>query len=301
MAGAFTAVDLSRLPFPDAVETLDYETILSAMVADLRARDPVFNAMVESDPAFKILEVSAYRELLLRQRMNEQIKAVTLAHATRKDLDNLAANYNVQRFLLAPADDTTTPPTPAVYEDDESLRRRVQLSFEGFSTAGPTGAYIFHGLGADPRVLDIGVYGPPETPGVVKIAVLSRDGDGSAPADLVQAVDKTLSAENVRPLTDQVQVASAQIVNYKVEATIYIYDGPDQAVVMRAAQGAIEAYTERQHRMGLDITLSGVYGALHREGVHSVELASPASSVVIAWNQSAYCTGITLHNGGVRD
>lgn len=68
MAGGFTAVDLSQLPAPSVVETLDFETILQAMLDDLLARDPDFSALVESDPAYKILEVAAYRELLLRQR-----------------------------------------------------------------------------------------------------------------------------------------------------------------------------------------------------------------------------------------
>lgn len=301
MAGAFTAVDLSRLPFPDAVETLDYEVILAAMLADLQARDPAFTALLESDPAYKILEVSAYRELLLRQRVNEAIKAVTLAYATGLDLDNIAANYNVERLLISPADPSTTPPTPAIYESDTDLRRRVQLSFEGFSTAGPAGAYIFHALGADSRVLDAGVYGPPETPGVVQVAVLSREGDGTAPADLVAAVNATLSAEDVRPLTDQVQVKSATIITYTVVATLKFYDGPDRDVVMETARDAMEAYAERQHRMGRDVTLSGIYAALHQEGVQNVVLTQPTASIVAAWDKATYCTGITLTDGGTDE
>lgn len=301
MAGAFTAVDLSRLPFPDAVETLDYEVILAEMLADLQARDPVFTALVESDPAFKLLEVAAFRELLLRQRVNEAVKAVTLAYATGMDLDNIAANYNVERQLITPADPNTIPPTPAVYEDDTSLRRRVQLSFEGFSTAGPTGAYIFHALGADAQVLDVGVYGPPETPGVVQVAVLSREGDGTASPELVAAVDATLSAEDVRPLTDMVQVSAATIIPYTVSATLKFYEGPDMDVVIQAARAALDAYVEQNHRMGRDITLSGIYAALHQEGVQNVILGSPAADIVVGWNEAAYCTGITLVNGGTDE
>lgn len=301
MAGAFTAVDLSRLPFPDAVETLDFEVILAAMLADLQARDPSFSALVESDPAYKLLEVAAYRELLLRQRVNEAVKAVTLAYATGADLDNIAANYNVERLLITPADPDTIPPTPAVYEDDTSLRRRVQLSFEGFSTAGPRGAYIFHALGADPRVLDVGVYGPPETPGVVQVAVLSREGDGTAPQELLDAVDATLSAEDVRPLTDQVQVMAADIIPYTVEATLKFYEGPDADVVMQAAREALDEYVERNHRMGRDVTLSGIYAALHQEGVQNVLLNAPTADIVADWNEATYCTGITLVNGGTDE
>lgn len=299
MAGAFTAVDLSKLPFPAAVETLEFETILAEMVADLKARDPSFTALLESDPAFKVLEVAAFREMLLRQRVNEAIKAVTLAYAEESDLEQIAARYNVERLTIVPADDTTVPPTPAVMESDESLRRRVQLSFEGFSTAGPEGAYIFHSLGADARVLDASAHSP--SPGQVVVAVLSRDGDGTAPADLLAAVNTTLSDDDVRPLTDQVTVESAEIINYSVEATLTLYSGPDSEVVMTAAQSALESYTENNHRLGRDVTLSGIYAALHQEGVQNVTLTSPAANVAAEWNQATWCTGIALTVGGIGE
>src|SRR5690606_17245852 len=74
MAGTIatsTAVDLSRLPPPDVVQALDYETILAELQVDLAARLPDFDAFLESDPAIKLLEIVAYRELLLRQRVND--------------------------------------------------------------------------------------------------------------------------------------------------------------------------------------------------------------------------------------
>src|SRR5688572_21280727 len=76
----FTAVDLSRLPAPAVVEQLDFEVIFSAMLADLRARDPQFTAITESDPAYKLLQVCAYREMIVRQRCNEACRAIMLAY-----------------------------------------------------------------------------------------------------------------------------------------------------------------------------------------------------------------------------
>jgi phage-related baseplate assembly protein len=297
MAGAFTAVDLSQLSFPDAVESLNYETILTAMLADLQAHFPEFSALVESDPAFKIMEVCAYREVLLRQRVNEAVKAVTLAYAAGADLDQIAARYDVERLLLVAEDLTTTPVTLAVYEDDDSLRRRVQLSFEGFSTAGPEGAYVFHALGADADVLDVAVTSP--TPGVVSVAVLSRESNGTPSFELLAAVDATLSADNVRPLTDNVNVSAGQIINYSVVASLVLFDGPDANVVIQGALAAMEAYATASHRLGRDVTLSGIYAALHQPGVQRVALSSPVADIVTAWNQAAYCLGITLTSGGV--
>lgn len=296
MAGAFTAVDLSRLPSPDVVEQLDYEAILAAMIADLQARDPQFTALTESDPAFKILEVCAYREMLLRQRINDAAHGVMLAYAGGSDLDQIAARYNVERQVIDPGDPDALPPVPPTYEDDESLRRRVQLSFEGFSTAGPEGAYIFHALGADPDVLDASVDSP--EPGQVLVTVLSRTGDGTASQGLLDAVDATLAADDVRPLTDHVTVQTAEVLPYAIDATLILYPGPDEAVVVAAAQAAAEAYAERNHRLGRDVTLSGIYAALHQEGVQNVILASPLADIPVNNRQAAYCTGITLVVGG---
>lgn len=333
MAGAFTAVDLAQLPFPGAVESLDYEVILAEMIVDLTQRDAMFSALVESDPAYKILEVSAYRELLLRQRANEAVKAVMLTYAEDSDLDQIAARYNVQRLVVTPADDSATPPTPAVMEDDTSLRRRTQLAFEGFSTAGPRGAYVFHALGADGRVVDANadaprfsrvVDVPPEAaallpadaivltcdydaglidplPGDVAVAVQSNEATGAASQEVLDAVDAVLSDEDVRPLTDTPRIRSAEVVDYAIGATIKFFNGPDMAVVMQAAREAVEAYVERQHRMGLDVTRSGIFAALHQPGVQNVLLASPIADVVINWDQVSHCTSIILTNGGTDE
>ncbi|NUV25651.1 hypothetical protein MS6204_04603 [Escherichia coli] len=42
---------------------------------------------LESEPATKLLQENAYRELLLRQRINEAAQAVMVAYAMGGDLD----------------------------------------------------------------------------------------------------------------------------------------------------------------------------------------------------------------------
>lgn len=299
MPGAFTAVDLSRLPFPAVVETLSFDAILAAMLADLIARDATFTALVESDPAFKVLEVAAFRETLLRQRVNEAAKAVTLAHAIGSDLDQIAARYNIARLMLAPGDPDAVPPVAPTYETDVELRRRVQLAFEGLSTAGPRGAYLFHALGADPDVLDAAADSP--TPGIVIVSVLSRTGDGTASAELLDAVDATLNADEVRPLTDQVTVQSAEIIEFAIDAELTIFPGPDSAVVVAEALQSVERYVDESHRIGRDVTRSGLFAALHVEGVQNVALVNPAADVVVTASQAPYCTGRAIVVVGVDE
>lgn len=299
MAGAFTAVDLSQLPAPVVVEQIDFETILAEMLADLQVRDPSFSAMLESDPAYKILEVAAYRETLLRQRMNEGAKAVMLAFARSADLDQIAGNYDVERLELVPANPDAIPPTAAIYEADDDLRLRVLLSLEGYTTAGSIGSYMFHALSADGDVLDVGV--DSLVPGTVNVAILSRTGSGTPSAETLLAVESALTAEVVRPLCDTVLVSAADVVSYAITATLDFYPGTGQPQVLAAAIAAAEKYAADMHKLGRDINLSGIYAALHQPGVQKVNLSSPAAPLTIQWNQSPNCTAISVTAGVINE
>jgi phage-related baseplate assembly protein len=300
MAGAFTVVNLSQLPAPNVVETLDFETILAEILADfyerMTATGQPFTALLESDPAYKLAECAAYREILVRQRVNESAKAVMLAYATGADLDQLGANVNVARLTITPADDTTVPPTPAVMEADDDFRARIQLSPEAYTTAGSEGSYIFHALGADADVKDVQAVSP--TPGVVTVYVLSRSGDGTAAQSLLDKVDATLNAETVRPMTDQVNVSTANIVTYVINAELVMFPGPDSNVVRQAAITAVTEYAESVRRIGYDVTLSGIYAALHQPGVQSVNLISPAASLVIGDGEASRVLSISVTVAG---
>lgn len=299
MAGTFTTVDLSKLPVPAVVEQLSFESIFAQMLADLRARDPAFTALLESDPAYKVLEVCAYRELLLRQRVNEAAKAVMLAYAAGADLDQIGANYNVQRLVLVPADPDTIPPVEAVMEADDDFRRRIQLSFEARTTAGSEGSYVFHALSADADVADVSVVSP--TPGEVVVYVLSRVGNGEASDALVDIVEAALTPEDVRPLTDNVSVQSATVINYGITAELTLYPGPDSEVVRQAAVDAITAHAASIFKLGLDVSRSGIFAKLHQPGVQDVSLTIPAANIEVAPNEAAFCTSITITVNPTRD
>lgn len=298
MAG-YTRIDLSQLPAPDVIEVLDFEAIVTAMRDDLVSRFPAIEGVIdlESEPARKLIEVFAYREMLLRSRINNAARGLMLAYATGADLDNLAALFGVGRMLISPGNPDAIPPVAATYEGDDDMRRRLQLALEAFSTAGPSGAYIFHALSSDPMVLDASAISP--APGDVVVSVLSRTGSGAAGAELLAAVEAALSDEDVRPLCDNVIVQSAEIVEYEITATMLFQPGPDPETVMAAAQAAAEAYAYEQHRLGKPIAISGIHAALHKPGVARVDLVSPAANIAVSASQASYCTGIALTDGGV--
>lgn len=297
-----TPIDLSQLPVPDVVEVIDFETLYAERKAALIALYPADQQAavaetleLESEPIVILLQENTYREILLRQRINDAARAVMLAYANGADLDQLAALFGVQRLVITPADPDNG--VALVMESDADLRKRVQLAPEGFSVAGPEGAYLFHALKADGNVLDAAVKSP--APGEVLVTVLARDGDGTAAAGLLAAVNAALNAESVRPITDEVTVQSAAIVPYQVNATLYTFAGPDPALVLVEARKQLDAYVADCHRMGREVVISAIHAALHVAGVQRVELAQPAADIAVLDTEAPHCTAITVTHGGV--
>ena len=276
----FTSIDLSQLSAPSVVEVLSYDTILEEMKAALAVELGSREWDMPSEPIVKLLEISAYRELIIRQQVNEAAKQVMLAYATDSNLDHLAALLGVERQ----ADET-----------DARLRSRTQLALEGFSTAGPIGSYVYHTMASDERVKDVSVSSP--SAGQVLVSVLSHEGNGTASSGLLSVVDDYLNHEDVRPLTDYVVVQSADIIEYSVQATLTFYPGPDSAAVRLSAETALQSYIKTHHAMGYDITLSGIYAALHQPGVQNVQLQSPTQNIICEAHQAAFCSSVALVEG----
>ncbi len=300
------AIDLSQLPPPQIVKVPDFETLLAERKASFVAlypadqQDAVRRTLaLESEPITKQLQENTYREILLLQRINEAALAVMVAYANSSDLEQLGANYNVKRLTVTPADNDAVPPVAAVMETDEALRLRIPAAFEGLSVAGPTAAYEFHAKSADGRVADASATSP--APAEVVLTVLSREGDGTADADLLAVVEKALNSESVRPVADRLTVRGASIVNYSVRALLYLYPGPESEPIVEAARASLQKYIASQTRLGRDIRLSAIYAALHVEGVQRVELLSPLADVVLDKTQAASCTDWSVSVGGTDE
>lgn len=295
-------VDFNTLAMPDMIETLDYETILNnrkqALIArfDGKEQDNIRAILArESEPLTKFIEENAYRELILRHRINTAARACLLAYATGADLDHIAANFNVSRLLITPA----TEDSPAIYESDEVFRGRVQRAFDRLSVAGPEAAYKYHCLSADGRVADVAVISP--SPAVVNIAILQADSEtGEASDELVNIVTQAVNAENVRPIADRVSVQSATITPYRIRAKLYITKDPEASSVLATATAKTRAYTESKNRIGRSVRLTAIHHCLHIDGVARIELIEPKADIAISALQAAYCESIDISIGGIE-
>lgn len=289
-----TTVDLSRFDPPTIVEQLDFETIFQRKVARLRLLLPSFDALLDSDPAIKILQVSAYDEMLLRQDFNERLQQSMVAYATGSTLDHLGAGIGVARLIVTPANPVTG--AGAIYESDDSFRARIVLGPEGFSVAGPELAYVKHAKDASGLVIDASATSP--APGEVLVSVLSSEGDGTASGDLIAKVTAIVTDNAIRPLGDLVTVRSATQRPFDVIAHIWTFAGPDPALVISAARTKLDRYLASSRRLGRDITISGLYAALTVEGVQRVEIISPIASIVCDLTQAARCNSIDVRHAG---
>ena len=285
-------IDLSNLPAPNVVESLNYEQIIKDMLDQLIEIDTKYDVLVESDPAYKILEIAAYRELLLRNRINDASKALMLAFARKADLDHRAALFGVKRL-------SEEVNGKIIYETDEQLRRRTVLSLNRFSSAGPIGAYMYHALTASIKIKDVSVYSP--DPGVVDVIVMSYNNKGVPDAEIIKIVEDKLLHPDIKPLTDHVFVKPPEVIDYEIECILHFFDGPDKSIVAKTSNDAVKKFVEDHFLIGLDIVRSGLFGALHQEGIQNVELIKPTQDLVISESQVAFCTGIEIIEGEIRE
>lgn len=262
----FTPVDLSLYPISDVIEALDFESYLARDRATFTERwearrqadpslPPVDVLMLESDPSSVVLEVGAYREALLRGRINDRVRTLTLAGALDRALDHIGVTYyRTPRREIVPASGAT----PAVMEDDETYRQRLALAPESWSTAGPVGAYLFWALSASGDVLDVAAYSEDE--GVclaprIRVVILPRDGlTGPERTALVATVKDALSRIRLRPLGDLVTVELAADLPFNVTANLKIRQGASANIVMAEAEKRIRQYCSGRLRwIGDDI------------------------------------------------
>lgn len=137
---------------------------------------------------------------------------------------------------------------------DDKYRERIRLSPATQSTAGPESAYRYFVLSADPGIIDVAVDCPDDTLCVVNLYPLMEGGELPSEEVLQKVLDAL--ADDVRPLTDQVNALSPVAVEYQVELKYYCTKEDEASTIetIEGEGGAIDKYNEWQSAMlGRDI------------------------------------------------
>ncbi|ACF70302.1 baseplate protein [Salmonella enterica subsp. enterica serovar Heidelberg] len=186
-------------------------------------------------------------------------------------------------------------------ENDDALRKRIQLAPESFSNAGSYGAYRFHTLSVSQSIIDVAVLGPDEglAEGCVELYPLTLN--GLPGPELLAQIEREVSKEKKRPLTDKVSAKCSPRVAYQIRARLTLFTTADQETTLAAAREAINTWTRsRQTRLGQDIVPNQIIKVLQVDGVYDVALDMPAKKVLQA-HEWAECTAIDVTIAGVSD
>lgn len=272
-------IDLTTIAPPDVVEELDFETIYQELLADFRRLYPEWTASLESDPVVKLLELAAYREMLLRARINDAAQSNLLAFATGGDLDQLAAFYGVVR-----QND----------ELDDRLRLRVQFQIAALAGNGTSERYRAKAMEASDAVVDAAVLQP--AAGSVDVALWISS--GPSVDDVLSAVRAAFAADDARTLGVPLTVRQAQAKPISVTATIYREATAPVDLAQRLAASLPQALTDYA-QLGRDVPRSWLLARLHVAGVSRVELSTPAGDVTMAPDEYATAGTMAITDGGV--
>jgi phage-related baseplate assembly protein len=311
-----TDINLEDLPEPNVVEEVDYEQLLLDRKNRLIQLNPKYEAVMEleSDPLTTDLEVGAFREYILRHRINKAAQASLLAKAMGTDLDHLGYFYGVTR---GPS------------ETDADYRIRIRVRILGSSTAGSAANYRSQAEKVEPvGIRDIAIDSPEG--GKVRVSILVQSGycftrksmikdlgefqckdfckhkeeigdreDNACPEftylsdELIKKVRAHVTSDDVRMLTDTVSVVPSEKVIIDVNAEIYLQPGIPDVIFNEIVLGFKDAW-KKEGKLGWDLTPSWIIGQLQRDGVHHVNLIEPTETTLITPNQSAFPGNITI-------
>jgi phage-related baseplate assembly protein len=292
-----SVINLAELGPMEVIETISTEDILATRMARFKELwalyDPPAAAQydvenLEFDPIKMNQECSTYFELMMRNRVNQAARDVTLAFGYGNNLEGIASRYP-----------GGVPRLPG--ESDDRYRRRVWLSPNVLSPHGTAEHYVFWALTADPTLHDasattakgtgkVFVTIMPERGSVVTMA-WTRTHDKTTGAllqsearpiinaapTLQQIVDVRayILAEARRGLTDEIVVYGPKVAHASYKARIWLFPNVSAELAFSKIEQAVAALLEKQRWLGYDHSRMALDAALAQEGVHHAIVDEP--------------------------
>jgi len=294
---------LSNLPYPDSLTPPEFEEILADRMASLQARFaaagiPYDVKTLLTDPAAIIEREDAYRERLDLIAMIYLAKGRMLAFAQGADIDHIGALFGPKRFVIDPGDPDAVPAKPAIYEDQEEFRLRIQEAPEAYPYAGLTGgAYrqiaLEAGKGALKHVRPLRRWDSKGHPVIDVILLLRPGSDLDTAATVLANVRHAFADDTATQLTDIISVRLARQIDYRLDVSLEVPLGPDPALIRQAAAEGLEAITSSLHLIGERHPLDAFYAAARVGNVKKVRLNIDAD-ILPAADEVAACTGIDV-------
>lgn len=184
-------------------------------------------------------------------------------------------------------------------ESEENYRNRIHLAPEGFSVAGPDGAYEYFARQYSSLVSDVKITSPSD--GVVDMRILLESGE-LPDSIFLDGIFSFLSAKERRPLTDKLQVSAPETAIYDLEVIYYLRssDIAIESTLKYKVEAAIDEYvTWQRSKIGRDINPSELIARIIAAGAKRAEVISPTYTVINE-NQVAIVGTKSVTYGGVE-
>jgi phage-related baseplate assembly protein len=296
----FSVIDLSQLSDMQVLEDLDSEATIAARMIRFKeiwiSHDPPAGAAydvenLEFDPTRVTQELNTYFETLLRDRVNEAAKAVTLAFAIGSDLNAIASNFPVgPRLPVVDNPRGTWEEFPEDYESDDRYRRRTQLSLNPLSPHGPAGAYMFWALTADPLLRDASEMAIEGERSQVFVTVLADDPVEPRPnQQRLLAIRAYLLDAYRKAATDVLVVQAPKVVDISYKIQVWFFPPPDRDTLLDKLKANLAELIEEQRWLGFDHTHMAIYAMLRENGVHRAVILEPAADVLVDMDTYIRC------------
>lgn len=295
--------DPSTIPTPTFVEVPTFQELFEGMITMFKTFAPDYAYFLAADPVVKVIRLLALQQQHQYALLNERALAYFLPQAQGADLDSIGVFYGVTRMVIQEADETLTPPLPIVMEDDERYRRRIADGIVAFSAAGPAKHYRFHAMSSDPRVKDAAVYSP-DMPnflnmgGRVAVAILSTEETGVPSLDLLATVRQALLADDVRVVSDQLEIEPAAIRPIDLVIDLILERDAPPDIIQNLRLSIVEEFQKKQ-RMGWDAPKSWFIRQLTPDGVYEAKIIFPELTPVVRPNQFPSLASVDIRFAGI--
>lgn len=184
-------------------------------------------------------------------------------------------------------------------ESDNDYRNRIRLSYQQYSTSGSQKSYEYWTKTVSNDITDVSVESP--SAGVVKVYVLPKS-DYNASDELLNEITQVLSSDKHRPLTDNVEVLSAQKVDYDITLTYYISskDIADEQIIKQRAEQAVEKFkSQTSSKLGISINADLLRAFMLSGGVYKIDVTAPVYTEFTK-NQVGICNNVNVTYGGLK-
>jgi phage-related baseplate assembly protein len=310
MSARYPIIDPTQLPIMQVLETIDTEVIIAERMTRFKElwtqHDPPLGAEydvegLEFDPIKINQELNTYFELMIRDRINQAARAVTLAYAIGGDLSGIASRYpgGLPRLPLV---DNPRPfeTSPGDWESDDRYRHRVWLSPASLSVHGTKEGYEFWALTADATLKDAAATAVEGTPDIT-ITVMASGPDPIPTEEQLLRVRSYILNEGRKGETDVINVRAPVLIPTRYEVDFYAYPGVDETQLELDIEASLRRLVAEQDWIGFDHARSAIDKAAHLPGVHSIQILSPLADVRANRTQLVRVSSVKANYKGRRE